>query len=391
MKQYKILENKNIISDTEVSKAIETAETLIINNLKDFTNYFHYSHSIDNVYHKSDNLEWTTGFWTGSIWLAWEYSHDERLKEAALIQVESFYNRILKRVNIDNHDMGFLYSPSCVSAYKLTGSKKAYEAAILAARNLASRYQEKGKFIQAWGTLGIQENYRLIIDCLLNVPLLFFAYEQTGEPHFKEIAINHINTAFGCVIRPDWSTFHTYYFDKETGAPLKGSTHQGYSDTSAWSRGQAWGIYGAALAYKYTNNPDYINIFRNLVDFYLTKLTSDLIPYWDLCFSEDSNEPKDSSAGACIVCGILEMVKYLKDEEKTYYLRIAKTLLKSLVSNCAVNDFRQSNGLLLHGTYAKKSEFNTCKNRGIDECNTWGDYFYLEALTRLNKEWDSYW
>lgn len=375
----------------KIEKAIENAVTQVNSCFPKFIDKFPYSNSENNFYETSDNVEWTTGFWTGEIWLAYEYSRNERFKEIALKQVESFKDRIINKIDVNHHDMGFLYSPSCVAAYKLANSQLGKESALLASDNLISRYQEKGEFIQAWGNLGDEDNYRLIIDCLLNLPLLFWATEVSGENKYKEIALKHIKTAMSVILRPDNSTYHTFYFDKETGKPLNGVTRQGNRNDSAWSRGQAWGIYGSALAYRYTKDSDYIDKYRKMTDFFINHLPEDYLPYWDFDFTSPSEEPRDSSASAIAVCGIYEMIKYLKGDEREYYKREADKLLDVLISKCAVTDPSTSNGLLFHGTYARKSEFNPCNNRGVDECNIWGDYFYFEALMRAYKDWDSYW
>ncbi len=356
-----------------------------------FIEKYPFSHSEGNFYEASENVEWTTGFWTGELWLAYEHTHLDRYKDAALRQVASFKDRILKRIDVDHHDMGFLYSPSCVAAYKLTGSLEGKEAALLAADNLISRFQPKGQFIQAWGELGSEDNYRLIIDCLLNLPLLFWATEESGKDIYRDIALKHIDTAMRVIIRDDDSTYHTYYFDTETGEPTKGVTRQGYRDGSAWSRGQAWGIYGSALAYRYTRNPKYFVLFERMTKFFLDHLPSDKVPYWDFDFTDGSDEPKDSSASAIAICGMHEMAKYLDGDKAVLYRGEAEHLLHVLIEACAATDPTKSNGLLLHGTYARKSPYNPCNNRGVDECNIWGDYFYLEALMRFSKDWDSYW
>lgn len=261
----------------------------------------------------------------------------------------------------------------------------------MAADNLVARFQPTGQFIQAWGELGAEDNYRLIIDCLLNLPLLFWATEESGHALYRDIALKHIDTAMRVIIRDDDSTYHTYYFDTVTGEPTKGVTRQGYRDGSAWSRGQAWGIYGAALAYRYTSNPKYFDLFERMTRFFLDHLPADRVPYWDFDFTDGSDEPKDSSASAIAICGMHEMAKYLDEDKAVFYRTEAEKLLHVLIESCAATDPKTSNGLLLHGTYARKSEYNPCNNRGVDECNTWGDFFYLEALMRFAKDWDSYW
>lgn len=379
------------ITDQEVMDALAFCTKQILHNLKDFTYQFQNAYSENGFYKPIENNYWTTGFWTGEIWLAYEFSKDERLKEAGKIQIESFLHRIDEKIEVDHHDMGFLYSPSCVAGYKLIGSEKGKEAAIKAADQLITRFHPVGEFIQAWGAMNEPDNYRLIIDCLLNLPLLYWASEETGETKYKEIAEKHIHTAIANVIREDFSTWHTFFFDMQTGKPLRGATCQGYRDGSAWARGQAWGVYGSALAYKYTGRKEYITIFKNVTRYYLEHLPKDMVPYWDLEFTDGSSEPRDSSSTSIVICGMLEMAKYLEQEEATYYTDLAKRMMKSLKDNYAVKSMEESNGLVLHSTYSNHSPYNTCNHYGVDECNSWGDYFYMEALTRLHKDWDLYW
>lgn len=379
------------ISKEEIKNALDFSSNQVLGNLPEFTHQFQNAYSENGFYKPIENAYWTTGFWTGQIWLAYEYCKDTNLRNAAEIQIDSFLNRINKMIEVDHHDMGFLYSPSCVAGYKLIGSEKAKEAAIKAADQLITRYHPVGEFIQAWGALNAEENYRLIIDCLLNLPLLYWATEETGEIIYKEIANKHIKTAVANVIREDYSTWHTFFFNKETGEPSHGATCQGYRDGSAWTRGQAWGIYGMALAYKYTGSAEYIDTFKKVTQYFLERLPEDLIPYWDLEFVDGSEQPRDSSSASIAACGMLEMAKYLEPEDAEYYTGIAKRLLKSMYDNYRVKDGTLSNGLLLHGTYSKHSPYNTCNHCGVDECNTWGDYFYMEALTRVLVDWKPYW
>lgn len=384
------------MNNKELTKALDKAMDQIEHYLPEFTTSFPFSNSENNFYAKSDNVEWTTGFWTGELWLGYEYKKNKDFLNVANIQIDSFLERIEKKIDVNHHDMGFLYTPSCVAGYKLKGNEKGYKAALLAADNLVLRFHEKGQFLQAWGNLGDDDNYRLIIDCLLNTPLLFWATEVTGDQSYRKIAEAHIKTAMKVTIRDNDSTYHTFYFDKETGLPTKGVTSQGNRDGSAWSRGQAWGIYGSALAYKYLGDEEYLDIFTRLTTFFLDNLPKNKIPYWDFDFTDGSTEPRDSSSLAIAICGILEMCRNLKKDEEAKYLAIVEELLEALIKECSVKDVKESNGLLLHGTYARKSKTNPCNNRGVDECNTWGDYFYLEALMRMyyrskNQLWKTYW
>lgn len=385
------LKEKPEITGKEIEKALERACGQIIRNLPQFTEKFPKAYSENGFYAPTENVDWTTGFWTGEIWLAYEFTADPQLRRAGEAQIESFYQRIEKKIDVETHDLGFLYSPSCVAGYKLIQSLTGRKAALMAADELLTRFHEKGEFIQAWGPLDAPDNYRLIIDCLLNLPLLYWAYEETGTEKYQRVAQKHIHTALANVIRPDFSTWHTFFFDRETGKPDHGATCQGYRDGSAWARGQAWGIYGTAIGYRYTREESYIPLFKGVTEYFLGHLPEDLIPFWDLEFGDGDQQPRDSSSASIAACGMLEMAKYLEKEEADYYTGIAKKLIKSIADRYAVKDAKQSNGLVLHSTYSNHSPYNTCNHYGVDECNIWGDYFYLEALTRLHKDWELYW
>ena len=239
---FENLEKYQGCSQEMLEQAVHQATDIVKGNLKDFTDFFQSPNTEKGFYWQTENVEWTTGFWTGVVWLAYELTKDEAFKKTGEIHVDSFLNRIQKKIDVNYHDMGFLYSLSCVAAYKLCGSEKGKEAAILAADHLLTRYRENGEFIQAWGNVGDPKDYRLIIDCLLNLPLLYWATEVTGNPEYAEKACKHIHTAMQCVLREDHSTYHTYYINPETGKPSYGVTHQGNRNGSAWARGQAWGV-----------------------------------------------------------------------------------------------------------------------------------------------------
>lgn len=387
----KLFDNKQQISSAEVGLALDAAVAQVQHNLPEFTYKTQSNSSKENFYFPTENTDWTDGFWPGEIWLSYEYTKNPVFSYAGNILVESFLHRIENKINVDHHDMGFLYSPSCVSSYMLTGNQRARTAAILAADQLISRFQKEGSFIQAWGKLGAEDNYRYIIDCLLNLPLLYWASEQTGDDKYREIAHKHITTCLQYSIRENGSTFHTVFMDAQTGAFSRGATCQGYSDDSDWARGQAWVVYGTALSYRYTKNPEYLAVFRRVLDFYLTRLPEDLVPYWDMIFTTGEEEPRDSSSAAIVACGLLEMARFVDGEERATYQGLAKQMMKSLVDNYSVKDPAYSNGQILHGTYSKKSPYNSCTPEGIDECVSWGDYYYMEALTRLHTDWNPYW
>lgn len=399
--------------DREIREALHSAVQQVERNLADFTDSFPGANSVNGRYRPGENRGWTTGFWTGEIWLAYE-AEAEVKKKAALLhagerQVVSFLRRIETRYDVDHHDMGFLYSPSCVAAYKLIGSETGKRAALLAAEQLLRRFQPVGGFLQAWGTMGEAGNYRFIIDCLLNLPLLYWASEETGETRFREIAERHIRTAMANVIREDGSAWHTVFMNPESGAFDHGATCQGYRDGSAWARGQAWGIYGTAMAYRYTKREEYIRYFQRVTSYFLNHLPKDLIPCWDLSFGEGDIEPlredrfgdtdydaqvqpRDSSSALIVICGLLEMSGHLGGTESVHYRSIARKLLEGVLRHCITEQREIGSGLVLHGTYSHKSPYNTCTPEGTNEYVIWGDYYYMEALTRLLRpEWRIYW
>ncbi|MCD8340964.1 MAG: glycoside hydrolase family 88 protein [Clostridiales bacterium] len=370
--------------------ALDSCVRQVRENLPLYTHCCQNHTSVGGIYPTCDNVQWTCGFWPGEVWLAYERTGEDCFREVGLTLVDSFYDRICKKVEVDHHDMGFLYSPSCVAAWRLTGSEKAREAAILAADQLLTRFQPKGAFLQAWGAMGAEENYRFIIDCLLNIPLLYWAGRETGDPKYADIAGRHARTCLAYSFRPDGSTYHTFFMNRD-GTPSHGETCQGYRNDSFWARGQAWGVYGSILSYRYTKDPAYLDTFHRALAFYLTRLPEDLVPYWDMIFTDGSDEPRDSSAAAVVACGLLEAVRWLPREEGKQCETLARQMLGSLSRSYAVPETVPGTGLLLHGTYSKKSPYNTCTPEGVDECTGWGDYFYLEALTRLTRDWYPYW
>ena len=211
---------------------------------------------------------------------------------------------------------------------------------------------------------------------------------MTGDQKYREIATKHINTAAKVVVREDSSTHHTFYFDPETGNPVKGVTAQGAGDDSAWARGQAWGVYGFPLAYSYLKDEKFVDLFKRVTNYFLNHLPSDNICYWDLVFDENSGEERDTSAAAIAVCGMLEMIKYLPDSDpdKKIYQNAVNAIMKSLITKYTTKNIEYSNGLLTEAVYSKPN------GSGVDECCIWGDYFYMEALVRIMKpEWKKYW
>jgi unsaturated chondroitin disaccharide hydrolase len=357
-------------------------------NLEVFTDTYPAPASVNHVYPGIDNIEWTSSFWTGMLWLAYELTGDAKYRKAAEYQLASYKKRVEEEIETETHDLGFLYSLSAVAEYKITGNPVAKETALKAADLLAKRYFPQAGIIQAWGNLNDPEQRgRMIIDCLLNLPLLYWAAEVSGKPHYAEYARTHVQQAAKYIVRPDHTTYHTYYMDPETGAPKYGNTHQGYADDSCWARGQAWGIYGFLLSYLYNDDPSLVELSRSLSTYFLSRTPEDCVVYWDLVFTEGSEQEKDSSASAIAACGMLELVKHLPltDPDKRLFEQKALSILSALATKYTTKDIPQSNGVLKHAVYNKP------RGMGIDECNIWGDYYYFEGLVRVLKNWRLYW
>ena len=372
----------NILETKKLDYAIDFILKRIDDNLEEFTDKFPSPDSRNYVYKPSPNYEWTHGFWTGMIWLAYELTGDEKYKKVAMHQIKSYRERLENKVCIDTHDIGFIYMLSCVAAYKITGDEYAKETALMAADHLITRFHEKGKFIQAWGAMGSEGNRRLIIDCLLNIPFLFWATDVTGDEKYRYVADNHLRTALSVITRPDYTTHHTYFFSVDTGEPLYGQTAQGASDDSCWARGQSWGVTGTALNYKYVSESFVMDKHNKITDTFINKLPKDFVPYWDMDFKPEDNEPRDTSAAAIAACGILEMSKYHTNEK---HLKCVSDMLNSLIDNFLTEKITGSNGILSDGMYSRPDGSNP-------ECNIWGDYFFFEALARIKKpDIELYW
>ena len=245
----------------------------------------------------------------------------------------------------------------------------------------------KAGIIQAWGDLNDPANRgRMIIDCLMNLPLLYQAARLTGREEYHSAACGHAKRAQKYLVRPDDTTFHTFYMDVDTGEPRFGRTAQGYSDSSCWARGQAWGVYGFALSFHHTGDRSFLDTSCRLLDYFLARLPEDGVCYWDLCFT-DGDEPRDSSSTAILCCGILELLRHLPltHPRRGEYEAALHRMMAALARDYTTRATPQADGLLLHGVYSKRY------GKGVDECMIWGDYYYMEALFRLLYGTCAYW
>lgn len=361
-------------------------QTKIKENIKVHGNLFPEPASVHLNYKFGENVSWTPSFWTGMMWLSYELTGEAIYRQVIEAHLESFNQRLKLDIEMDNHDIGFYFSLSHIPEYRLNHASDSRKIIVAAADKLVVRYLDVAGIIQAWGDPDDSENRgRIIIDCNMNLCLLYEAYQITGDRSYYDKAYAHIKNAQKYLVREDNSTHHTYYFDSETGEPLRGTTAQGYSDSSCWSRGQAWAVYGFALNYLYTDDESLLETALANADYFLRYLPEDDVPYWDLYFTS-GDEYRDTSAGSILACGLLELAKHLPitDERRSQYEETAYSIVRSL-SEHYTTEGEAVNGFVKHAVYSIPNDL------GIDECCLWGDYYYYEALVRLRKVWKPYW
>lgn len=379
----RLIELGEKVTTSWLSAQIDFCVQQIQKNMQRFGTDFPSACATNGKYRIKPNDDWTNGFWTGMLWLAYEWTGGEEFKERAMENIQSFQQRLDNHFVLDHHDIGFLYSPSAGAGYHLTGDTLCRSELLQAAEVLIARFQEMGNFIQAWGGYGDPKEYRLIIDSLINLPLLFEASKLSGNPKYANIAVKHYRTVLKTVIRENATTYHTYYFDPKSGKPTHGATHQGKSDDSIWARGQSWAVLGIPLNESCLGSIGVPRIYSKIVDVFLENLPADLVPYWDFDFNDEHPSDKDSSALAIAACGLLEAEKLTAYPEAK---ALAAGMIYQLGELYTAKHSPENEGLLLHGVYAH------AEGKGIDEPNLWGDYFYFEVLMRLAKpDWRRYW
>ena len=272
---------------------------------------------------------WTNGFWGGMMWQLYQATKEPIYKEVAE-NLEKKMDSVLLDSSVMNHDSGFRWLPTAVANYRLFGSKESKNRGMLAASNLAGRYNAKGEFIVAWNSRpDHQVDGWAIIDCMMNLPLLYWAYEESGNPSFLHIAMNHADTAVKVFIRPDGSSRHIVEFDPVTGDCNGSFGGQGMSYGSSWTRGQGWALYGFTLSYMHTKKERYLETAERVADYFISCIPeSGLIPV-DF-YQDPSCDWRDDTAGAIAACGLIELSKVTKNWKKQKYMDAAIRLLKAI-------------------------------------------------------------
>ncbi|KQN96187.1 glycoside hydrolase family 88 protein [Paenibacillus sp. Leaf72] len=344
--------------------------------------------SVNGVYVLEAAHWWTAGFWPGLLWLLYqdENSRTERYKELAeacelkLDEVIMGYDRL-------DHDIGFMWTLTSVARYKLLGEEDSRRRALLAANLLCGRFNIQGRYIRAWNPWreGERNDGLAIIDCMMNLPLLYWASRTTEDPRYKHLAMAHADTVLEHFIRPDGSVYHIVEFDPQSGEVAAKHGGQGFAAESAWSRGASWAIYGMALSYAHSGEQRYLDAAKRTAHFFLANLPEDSVPHWDFRLPDGVETYRDSSAGACAACGLLAIADVVPEVERELYRRAGERILKSLYENYgAWADDAQEEGLVLHGT----SHYPERKN--LDVPLIYGDYFFTEGLSKL-RGYDSFW
>lgn len=317
------------------------------------------------------NQWWTNGFWAGMMWLAYLESKKECYKEIAVAAEEALDQAFLDFEEL-HHDVGFMWLLSAVAHNRLEENRLSKNRGLHAATLLAGRFNFIGGFIRAWQ--GKNHAGYVIIDSMMNIPLLYWAAEESGDPRFRAIAMKHADTVKNNFVRSDGSVNHIVSFDPMTGDVLDTPRGQGYASGSSWSRGQAWAIYGFALSYIHTGNQEYLEVAKRVAHYFIANLSEDGVPVIDFRAPE---EPvfKDTTAGAIALCGLIEIAKHVSPMEKALYETAAEKILKGLERNC---DFTLNNQSILQNG----SESYHAPN-GHHIPIIYGDYYLMEALLKL--------
>ncbi len=317
---------------------------------------------------------WTNGFWGGIMWLLYQDTGDEKYAEIARIS-EKKLEKCFSNFYGLHHDVGFMYLPTSVANYRLTGSEDAKRNAMHAANLLAGRFNPAGRFIRAWNESGSKDvRGWAIIDCLMNLSLLYWASEESGDPRFRHIAVMHADTALANFIREDGSVRHIVEFNSETGEYVRDYGGQGYERGSSWTRGQGWAVYGFANGFAHTGKQEYLNAAKRVAHYCIANLREDSIVPVD--FRQPAEPVWEDSCGACIIAdGLLEIARFVPENEKELYIRPAVRILKAIAETRS--DWTESCDAIVQNCTAayhdEKHHFPM----------VYADYFFIEALYKL--------
>ena len=320
---------------------------------------------------------WCSGFFPGVLWYLYENSNNPKLLKYA----KKYTSGIEKeKDNTGTHDLGFMIYCSFGNGHRLTNDNSYRNIMLTGAASLATRYNEKIGLIRSWDFGDWQ--YPVIIDNMMNLEYLFWAAKVSGNDFYKNLSISHADKTMENHYRNDYSCFHVVSYDTITGLPEKKQNFQGYDDGSAWSRGQAWGMYGYVVMYRETKDKRYLEQAKRIADYTLNhpNMPEDYIPYWDYVATGIPDEPRDASAAAIMASALIEMSSYVDKELSDKYIKVAEIQLRTLASPSYTSALGENGGFILLHSVGSKAH-----NSEVDVPLTYADYYYVEALMRYKK------
>lgn len=319
--------------------------------------------------------DWCSGFFAGNLWFLYEYTGDEFWKQSA-----APFTKVMEAEQTDGgtHDMGFKVYNSVGNGYRLTHNQEYKDVIIQSAKTLITRFNPVVGCLKSWDNRK-EWKFPVIIDNMMNLELLFEATKLSGDSSFYKVAVSHANTTMKNHFRADYSSFHVIDYDPETGKVLHKQTHQGFADSSAWARGQAWGLYGYTMCYRETGNKIYLQQAERIARFIFNNPTmpADLVPYWDYDAAKLPGQPRDASAAAIAASALYELSTYSKNAKT--YKTTADKIMNSLANAYQAKPDSARGFLLLHSTGHKPAKSE------IDVPIIYADYYYLEALLRQKR------
>lgn len=356
-------------------------------NMADAAKQYHYmmtlvpADSLPKTFHPTSNKSefsdsgwWCSGFYSGTLFYIYQFDHDKSLlveanKRLALLNKEQY--------NTGTHDLGFMMYCSYGNANRLEPSEAYKQVLINSAKSLSTRFNPVVGCIKSWNRG--KDDFTVIIDNMMNLELLFWATQTTGDSSFYKIAVTHANTTMKNHFRPDYSSYHVLNYDPQTGAVKERKTAQGYSNESAWARGQSWGLYGYTMCYRETHDKKYLDQAEHIASFILNNpnLPADKVPYWDFNAPDIPNALRDASAASVMASALLELAKYADGAKAQLYYHTAEQILRSL-SSVKYKATNGTNGgyLLMHSVGNKPG------GTEIDTPLTYADYYFVEAMER---------
>lgn len=340
------------------------------------------AHEVDYIPYSTENGHWkpvpiqwwTNGFWPAAMWEMYKATSNELFRNEAL-RAENMLDASLNDFEALNHDVGFMWLIQSGVHYGLENNQDSYDRVMRAAQHLACRYNPNG-FIRAWNDKG-REGWA-IVDCMMNLPLLYWASRMTGDPRFRLMAMNHADTTMKYFVRPDGSCNHIVIFDAETGEYLENPAGQGYASGSSWSRGQSWALYGFVLSYICTGKQEYLDTAKRVANYFISQITDDYIPRCDFRQPAEPNL-KDNTAGNVAACGLLELCHLVPELEAKAYYDAAVRILRAQEKSCA------------NWTESDPAIFTKCTAAYHDMPSRhmtmqYADYFFIEAIGKLRGE-----